>query len=316
VALVRGFVQRVFAATTAAPSLLEADRRGFTKTEFDALSQPATSALARAYWDLSRFWIRVGGQWSAGIKGGLTAGFDSGSALDYVYRNQPTGFTPIGRLVDGEYLNSIGWRGIRIRKTHVEQLIRRAVGLLHAAGQSVYLVDIAAGHGRYVLDALSGSLAAESVAHVLLRDYSPQNVAAGRRLISEKNLSAVVEFAEGDAFDQAALAALSPRPTLAVVSGLYELFGDNTLVGNSLAGLAAAVPPGGYLIYTNQPWHPQIETIARLLSSHRAGAAWVMRRRVQAEIDELVAAAGFEKIDQLSDQWGIFSVSLAQRVGA
>ena len=56
--------------------------------------------------------------------------------------------------------------------------------------------------------------------------------------------------------------------------------------------------------------------IARSLTSHREGNAWVMRRRVQAEMDELVAEAGFEKIDQLSDQWGIFSVSLARRVPA
>ena len=86
-----------------------------------------------------------------------------------------------------------------------------------------------------------------------------------------------------------------------------------TLVSRSLAGLAEAVAPGGYLIYTNQPWHPQLEMIARSLSSHRDGLAWVMRRRVPAEMDELVAQVGFEKIDQFSDEWGIFRVSLARR---
>jgi hypothetical protein len=138
-------------------------------------------------------------------------------------------------------------------------------------------------------------------------------VADGRRLIAEKGLNGLVQFEQGDAFDPAGLAALRPRPTLAVVSGLYELFGDNKLVGKSLAGVASAVEAGGYLLYTNQPWHPQLEMIARSLTSHREGAAWVMRRRVQAEIDELVAQAGFEKIDQLTDQWGIFTVSLARR---
>nr|WP_282877018.1 class I SAM-dependent methyltransferase family protein [Pseudomonas peli] len=58
-------------------------------------------------------------------------------------------------------------------------------------------------------------------------------------------------------------------PTLAVVSGLYELFPSNQLVGNSLAGLADAVEDGGYLVYTGQPWHPQLEMIARALTSHR-----------------------------------------------
>jgi hypothetical protein len=40
----------------------------------------------------------------------------------------------------------------------------------------------------------------------------------------------------------------------------------------------------------------------------------VMRRRTQGEMDQLVAAAGFEKLDQRIDQWGIFTVSVARRV--
>ena len=39
-----------------------------------------------------------------------------------------------------------------------------------------------------------------------------------------------------------------------------------------------------------------------------------MRRRTQAEMDQLVEAAGFRKITLRVDEWGIFSVSLAQRV--
>jgi hypothetical protein len=34
-----------------------------------------------------------------------------------------------------------------------------------------------------------------------------------------------------------------------------------------------------------------------------------MRRRSQAEMDQLVEAAGFRKITQRIDEWGIFSVA-------
>ena len=57
----------------------------------------------------------------------------------------------------------------------------------------------------------------------------------------------------------------------------------------------------------------QGELIARALTSHRGGQAWVMRRRTQAEMDQLVEAAGFEKIEQRIDECGIFTVSLARR---
>ena len=106
---------------------------------------------------------------------------------------------------------------------------------------------------------------------------------------------------------------MSPRPTIGVVSGLYELFPDNGPVVASLRGLARAVEPDGYLIYTGQPWHPQLELIARTLTSHRAGSKWIMRRRCQAELDQLVETVGFRKVEQWTDDWGIFTVSLAVR---
>jgi hypothetical protein len=146
----------------------------------------------------------------------------------------------------------------------------------------------------------------------LLRDYKRENIEAGRKLAEQMKLTANVTYAEGDAFYRASLAAIQPRPTIAIVSGLYELFPSNEPVLNSLRGLADAVEAGGYLIYTNQPWHPQVEFIARVLTN-REGKPWIMRRRTQAEMDELVRGAGFEKTDMEIDPWGIFTVSVAQR---
>jgi len=231
-----------------------------------------------------------------------------------VYRNQAKGAPLVGALIDRAYLDSIGWRGIRQRKLHVEELLREAMQRLADAGREVRLMDIAAGHGRYVLDAVASSPV--PVASVLLRDYSDINVRDGHALIAQRGLQATARFEKADAFDQAQVAAATPRPTLATVSGLYELFPDNAMVARSLAGVADAVEAGGYLVYTGQPWHPQLEMIARALTSHRQGQAWVMRRRTQAEMDQLVAAAGFRKITQRIDEWGIFTVSLAVREAA
>ncbi|MCZ7656596.1 MAG: bifunctional alpha/beta hydrolase/class I SAM-dependent methyltransferase [Xanthobacteraceae bacterium] len=308
----RRFLLERFAAPPHRPSLQDADRIGYTRDEADRLASPLPLASPRGlYWAATRLGLRIGGLLSDGVALGHRTGFDSGSTLDYVYRNRAGGRTALGRMIDRNYLDSIGWRGIRQRKLNAEELIGAAMRRLREAGRPVRIVDIAAGHGRYVLEALAGA----KPDRILLRDYSDLNVEAGRRLIAEKGLAAVASFEKGDAFDRDGLAALAPRPTLAVVSGLYELFPDNDLVRGSLAGLAAAVEPGGYLVYTGQPWHPQLELIARALTSHRQGQAWVMRRRTQAEMDELVAAAGFRKLDQRIDDWGIFTVSLAVREG-
>ncbi|MPQ66626.1 MULTISPECIES: bifunctional alpha/beta hydrolase/class I SAM-dependent methyltransferase [unclassified Pseudomonas] len=309
------FIQQNFLSPVNRPALLDADRIGETCAESESLAAPLPHNSPRdLYWRLTRASMGLGSKLSAGVKLGFDTGFDSGSTLDYVYRNTPTGHTALGRMIDQNYLNSIGWRGIRQRKLHVEELLRLAMAQLREQGREVRIVDIAAGHGRYILEALHGVTPLPE--SILLRDYSDINVRDGSALIVEKGLGEIARFVKGDAFDRADLAALDPKPSLAVVSGLYELFADNTLVGNSLAGLAEACEPGAYLVYTGQPWHPQLELIARALTSHRQGQAWVMRRRSQAEMDQLVEAAGFRKITQRVDEWGIFSVSLAQRVRA
>jgi alpha-beta hydrolase superfamily lysophospholipase/phosphatidylglycerophosphate synthase len=315
VAHARRFILARFEEAPDRPSLLDADKAGFTRDEADALASPLPALSWRGfYWAQTRLGLKLGGLLSDGIRLGHRTGFDSGSTLDYVYRNTPAGRGPLGRLVDRNYLESIGWRGIRQRKIHIEELLREAASRLRERGEPVRILDIAAGHGRYVLEALEG--AATRPDSILLRDYSDLNVESGSRLIREKGLDDIARFRKGDAFDRGSLAAVEPRPTLGIVSGLYELFPDNDLVRRSLDGLAAAIPAGGYLVYTGQPWHPQLELIARALTSHRQGAAWIMRRRTQAEMDQLVEAAGFRKLEQRIDEWGIFTVSLARRIEA
>lgn len=309
---VRDFIAKRFAEPLQRDDLRHAHLRGFTKDESDALSKPLSPWSPRgAYWALTRASLKFGGLVSSGVRLGHATGFDSGSTLDYVYRNRPEGITPLGRAIDANYLNAIGWRGIRQRKAHIEELLRDSMRRVRDRGDAVHVLDIAAGHGRYVLESLA--TAERLPASILLRDYSEINVRDGGALIAAKDLGSIARFEKADAFDHASIAAVSPKPTIAIVSGLYELFSDNMLVERSLAGLAEAVSPGGYLIYTNQPWHPQLELIARALTSHRAGTAWVMRRRTQSEMDQLVEHAGFCKLEQRIDEWGIFTVSLAVR---
>ena len=312
---IRRFVLERFAQSAAAIDLRASDQRGHSFDEARALAQPLPALSPRGlFWRGYRAGLKLASRVSDGIRLGFETGFDSGSTLDYVYRDRPAGRGPLGRMIDRHYLNAIGWRGIRQRKRHLQELIHRTLDRLHADGQPLQIVDIAAGHGRYVIDALESST--HEAVSARLRDYSALNVREGQGLIVAKGLQARVGFEQGDAFDADSVAAVAPRPSLGIVSGLYELFPDNGMLERSLAGLAKAVLPGGYLIYTGQPWHPQLEMIARALTSHRGGQAWVMRRRSQQELDQLVAAAGFEKLEQRIDEWGIFTVSVARRLPA
>ena len=312
----RQFIQEAFDRDAPPPPLLDADRYGYTRNEYDRLTEPLPWHSPKGLcFRLQRLGMKTLGRLSRGVRLGLRTGFDSGKTLDYVYENQPRGALLLGKWIDRSYLNSIGWQGIRQRRVHLENLLQEAIRLLRADGQSIRLVDIAAGPGRYILETLR-TLGGDDLS-ALLRDNVGANLEAGRALAGEIGLSNVT-FQLGDAFDEASLAAIQPAPNLAVVSGLYELFGDNGPVRRSLGGLAAAVGApgtpgrGGYLVYTGQPWHPQVEMIARVLTN-REGRSWIMRRRTQEEMDDLVREAGFQKITEEIDPWGIFTVSLARR---
>ena len=301
---VRKFVYERFAEPITQPSLLNADQVGYTWDEYERLKSRGGMKFA-----VARAGLRAAGQLSRGVDLGWRNGFDSGLSLDYVYENKPRGSLGVGRLIDKSYLNSIGWRGIRQRKANLKKALRDVIEKLRQEGRPVRILDIAAGAGRYVIETMH-ELPDISI-NATLRDYEQENVDAARALAQEFGLENVI-VERGDAFDRDSIAAIAPRATIGIVSGLYELFPRNEPVLNSLRGLAGAIEPGGYLIYTNQPWHPQVEFIARVLRN-REGEPWIMRRRTTAEMDELVCVAGFRKIAMEVDQWGMFTVSIARR---
>lgn len=307
----RTFIEQAFATPLAIESLINADKEGFTAKESQQLAKPERNPFKKLYWAFTKKGLCFASNVSDGVKLGIDTGFDSGSTLDYVYRNQPSGLTAFGRMLDFKYLDAIGWRGIRQRKVHLEKILKTAIEAQQAEQKEVRIVDVAAGHGRYILETVNQLT--EKPASILLRDYSELNVEKGTQLIQQKGLADIATFERGNAFSEEELSNLSPTPTIAIVSGLYELFGENHLLQSSLKGLANSMAAGNYLIYTNQPWHPQLEYIARALTSHREGQQWVMRRRTQLEMDQLVSEAGFTKQSMLIDEWGIFTVSIAIR---
>lgn len=298
---VRRFVQECFDREEASRPDCGAPSRA--RYQWLKAGPPPVSA-ANLFWKISRASMSTVGRLSQGMRLGYQRGFSSGQMLDYVYQNEPRGWTPLGKLIDHFYLNSIGWVCIRERRKNLQRLLLEALESLSAKT----LADIAGGPGRYLLEVLRDYRDPELRA--IVQDRDEHGLEEGRKLATEWGESRVI-YQAGDAFDSSSLAALGPLD-VAVVSGLYELFPDNGPVRQSLNGLASAVRPGGYLLYTNQPFHPTLELIAETLR-HADGERWVMRCRSTAEMDTLVAEAGFQKCRSLIDRHGIFSVSLARR---
>jgi SAM-dependent methyltransferase len=280
------------------------------------LKRPLPPLQAKAIkFNLARLFIRTMGRLATGIEIGCTYGFDSGVMLNHVYENKAEGRFLIGRLIDRIYLNAPGWAGIRNRGELLGDVIiaqvmkiaaeRQSVGL----AQTIRLADLACGGGRYLLAALRTLQDAGINVQATLRDYRDENVQKARENAAAAGIEAAIE--PGDAFCDADLDRLSSQ-ALVIVSGLHEIIDDDECVMHHFAQIARLLEPGGCLIVTVQPDHPQVEFIARVLTSH-SGRPWAMRLRSVELISTWAKDAGFV-IDTVSmEARGIFGVLLAHK---
>ena len=119
---------------------------------------------------------------SEGVRLGWRTGFDSGQSLDYIYENKARGITPLGKLIDRVYLTrSAGAASASARPNLERALLRTIEQVRQAAGEPVRLLDIAAGPGRYMLEAVKtppGGAGGRSLS-VLLRDHNRDALEAG-----------------------------------------------------------------------------------------------------------------------------------------
>src|SRR5690606_41644550 len=89
----------------------------------NVISAPVT----RAKWATVRLALGTVGRLSTGISIGHRHGFDSGTMLDYVYRNEPHGRLGIGRILDPVYLDAGGRRAIRPRRRLLPATLRTEI---------------------------------------------------------------------------------------------------------------------------------------------------------------------------------------------
>ena len=301
------FLDDLYARESDRPSLLDQDTQGYTKNEYDVLNG-RRSFIKKGFYGLAKLNMATIGRLGRGISIGEQYGYDSGLSLDHVYKNKAEGVTFVGRMMDRMYLDAVGWKGIRVRKQHLQKMIDEAVDELLSANKPVRILDIASGPGRYLLEK-AVKLQGKDV-EIVLCDNAEANVVEGKKIADGLGCTNVT-FRLHDAFDADGYAELAIKPNLIIISGLYELFSDNTMVLRSISGIRSIAADDCSIVYTGQPWHPQLEFIAYTLTN-RLGKPWIMRRRSQAELDQLFQHEGFKKQDMEIDTWGIFTVSRAK----
>lgn len=302
------FIEECYSKDSKVVPLYNAHKSGYTLEEYERLVHYHPSLMMSLFYWSQRFSMKALGWMSKGIQVGMKFGFDSGLSLDHVYKNEAQGISPLGRIIDFFYINAIGWKGIRQRKVHIQNSLDSVIEKLQSEGRPVRIMDIAAGPGRYLIE--TAKKHERKDLKVLIRDYTESNIEQGVKIAKSLNCNNV-DFKVSDAFDKNTFVSADFKPNILIVSGLYELFPNNDEVQKSLQAATSVLENDGYIIYTGQPWHPQLELIAQTLPN-REGKKWIMRRRTQAELDQLFGLVGAKKESMEIDKWGIFTVSTAK----
>lgn len=243
------------------------------------------------------------GKISKGMEIGLKHGFDSGASLDYVYHNQPQGKLGFGKMMDKNYLEAIGWTGIRIRKQHLIKLLEQKIKSLQQEGRKVKILDIAGGTGNYLFDIKEKYPEVE----IVVNEFVKANIEIGEKVILDKKYQNI-RFTNFDCFDPETYKKLNFEPNITIVSGILELFGDNEMASKAIQGINSISEKNSFIVYTGQPWHPQLKMIAYVLNNHQ-NKDWIMRRRSQKELDRMMIFNNIQKENMLIDDFGIFTVS-------
>lgn len=297
------FIQDVFKNQN---TPLDVSPREFSRKEYERIALKEYPLTEKIFYSIQKFSMRTFGFLSKGMSLGLKYGFDSGISLDYIYKNQTNGKLLIGKFIDRFYLNQIGWRDVRERKKNLLSLIEEKINSL--GEENVKILDVAGGTGNYLFDIKEKYPKVK----ILINEFKKSNIEVGEKVIKKNNWENI-SFINYDCFDKETYKKINYTPNIIIISGVFELFENNKMLENTISGVAEILDKNGAVIYTGQPWHPQLKQIALVLNSHKGnGKSWLMRRRSEKELDSLFENYNLKKEKMLIDNDGIFTVSLAE----
>ena len=285
---------------------LDVSPREFSRKEYERIALKEYPLNEKIFYSIQKFSMKTFGFLSKGISLGLKYGFDSGISLDYIYKNQANGKLLLGKFIDRFYLNQIGWAGVRERKKNLLTLIEEKIKNL--GEENVKILDVAGGTGNYLFDIKEKYPKVQ----ILINEFKKSNIEVGEEVIKKNNWENI-SFVNYDCFDRETYKKINYTPNIVIISGVFELFKDNKILENTILGVVEILDKNGVVIYSGQPWHPQLKQIALVLNSHKGdGKSWIMRRRSEKELDSLFEKYNLNKGKMLIDNNGIFTVSLAE----
>lgn len=249
------------------------------------------------------------GQTSDGLRLCSEYGFTSGKMLDYIYENKPSGKFIIGKYIDKIFIRHLGWEAIRTRKNNLSKALKSAIVASLLAKKEVFIIDVASGPAKYILEIMQ-DYKTENVT-ALCRDIDCRWLEEGKQNARELGLRNI-DFKRGNAFDENDFKELSKQPNIVVSSGFYDWITDDELVKKSFQIIYDNLPKGGYLVFTNQSGHVNLELVSKVFQDFNHKPLEMTVRNAEL-INGWAKEIGFNIVKTEQDKYGYYSITLAQK---
>lgn len=249
------------------------------------------------------------GQTSNGLRLCKKHGFTSGKMLDYIYQNEPSGKLFIGKIIDSLFIRHVGWEVIRTRKNNLVSSLGKAIDLSLNGNKEVYIVDVASGPARYILEALDKHK--NAIIFATCRDIDNRWLDEGQEKAKILGLDNI-EFKLGDALNSDSYKLLRRTPDIIVSSGFYDWITDDEIIKKSIRIIYDNLKTGGYFVFTNQSGHVNLEMVQEVFSDFN-GDPLRMTIRSADLMNTWTREAGFTVLETISDKAGYYSVTLAKK---
>lgn len=224
---------------------------------------------------------------------------------DHIYRGRPSGRFLVGPALDALLLALPSARSFRLRYLFVRREIERRVPAMAAERKRpVVVLSVPCGIPRDLAEAAASLRRVDpdtGGARFVGLDLDPEALAAGRSVLERLGVAGGFELVEADAFDRSRW----PEPLDVVCSTGFGEFLDDEQLTTFLGLCHDVLSPGGILLTTAQGRHRLSDYLLRELGEIRA------RYRSRAELEGLLRAAGFGRVDTATDGRGLQTFAVA-----
>ena len=234
---------------------------------------------------------------------------NSGINFDYIYRNCPSGYTKLGKVVDKVLLNLPAAKATRARKEKITSFLREIIEDNKKNKEVTKIVDLASGPARYIIDAIDDSN--REWVQVLCFDIDRRSLTYGKQLKQNRPIC----YKRANIFELGYYKKLSKKktwkPNLVLASGLYEYL-DEKNAKFLLHEIVDNLDKDGVILIITQKDNPNKKLLEKL-GKTRSGEKWKLFYREPSNIKDWMRKAGLKDISVEIDKWGMYIFCIGRK---